>query len=187
MALPIEGFSVVAQLERIQHLLDDDKVMVPNATALHDAHLFRCSFMARSDAEKFLGSLEALGLNTSQGPDPDAVIVFEWDRSVEPYCEWLKTAFWEKAVIAWKEGTSPDTVTAREGWDPKVGSGLDFHDPEAMKSIAMIPGFKVDQIAVGHSPLREVAGMRVGERRALARPQSLDLAATRVEHALQAP
>jgi Flp pilus assembly protein TadD, contains TPR repeats len=79
-----------------------------------------------------------MGLNVSQGPDSDAVIVFELDRSVEPYCEWLRTAVWEKAVIAWKEGTSPDSVTAREGWDPKVGSGLEFHDPQAMKSLEFL-------------------------------------------------
>src|SRR5688500_11324603 len=129
MAVPIEGFSVVARIERIQRLLDDGAVQPPNATALSDAHVWKCSFMAKSDAEKFLQTLAKLGLNVSQGPDSDVVLATEFDRSVEPYCEWLRLAVWEKAVIGWKEGTRPETITARPGWDPKVGSGLTFHDP----------------------------------------------------------
>lgn len=94
--------------------------------------------MAKADAEKFLRSLEALGLNVSQGPDSDVVLATEFDRSIEPYCEWLRTGVWEKAVIAWKEGTKPETVTARAGWDPKVGSGLTFHDPSSMQSLEFL-------------------------------------------------
>lgn len=138
MAIPIEGFSVVARKERIQPLLDGDAIAIPNATALADAHIWRCSFMALVDARKFSSSLEKLGLNASRGPDPDAVIASEFDRSVEPYCEWLKTGVWEKAVIAWKEGTNPRTVTTREGWDPKLGSGLEFHDPSTMQSLLFL-------------------------------------------------
>lgn len=138
MAIPIEGFSVVAQLERIQPLLDNDAVEIPNATALADKHIWRCSFMAHADAQKFVKALEESGLNGSQGPDSDVVIATEFDRSVDPYCEWLKTGVWDKAVIAWKEGTNPETVTAREGWDPKVGSGLEFHDPSSMQSLEFL-------------------------------------------------
>jgi hypothetical protein len=94
--------------------------------------------MAEADARKFLRSLEGLGLNVSNGPDSDVVLVTEFDRSVEPYCEWLKTGVWEKAVIGWKEGTRPETVTAREGWDPKVGSGLEFHDPSSMQFLEFL-------------------------------------------------
>jgi tetratricopeptide (TPR) repeat protein len=94
--------------------------------------------MAKADAQKFLNTLEENGLNVSQGPDSDVVIATEFDRSVEPYCEWLKIGIWEKAVIGWKEGTEPDTVTAREGWDPKVGSKLEFHDPSSMKFLEFL-------------------------------------------------
>lgn len=138
MAIPIEGFTVVAKVERVQYLLADNQLTVPNATALSDDSLWRCSFMAESDARRFLQELEALGLNVTQGPDSDAVLADEFQRSVDPYCEWLDLAVWEKAVIAWKQGTSPDTVTAREGWDPKVGSGLQFHDPSSMKSLQFL-------------------------------------------------
>jgi tetratricopeptide (TPR) repeat protein len=138
MALPIEGFSVVAQLDRIQHLLEKDAIEIPNATALSDKHIWKCSFMAHADAQKFVRALDQLGLNTSQGPDSDVVIATEFDRSVEPYCEWLRTGVWDKAVIAWKEGTHPETVTAREGWDPKVGSGLEFHDPSSMQFLEFV-------------------------------------------------
>ena len=126
MAITIEGFTVVAKRARIQHLLDGGSIAGPNSTALHDEHVWKCSFMAEADARNLLRTLETLGLNTSQGPDSDAVLISEFDRSVDPYCEWIRTGLWEKAVIAWKEGTSPESVSAREGWDPKVGSGLTF-------------------------------------------------------------
>lgn len=138
MAVPIEGFSVVAQFERIQPLLDAGTLKIPNATALSDKHIWKCSFMAKADAEHFLRTLKEKGLNVSQGPDSDVVLATEFDRSIEPYCEWLKTGVWEKALIAWKAGTRPETVTAREGWDPKVGSGLQLHDPSSMQFLEFL-------------------------------------------------
>ncbi len=132
MAVPIEGFSVVAQLNRIQHLLENGSIQPPNSNALSDEHLWKCGFMAKGDAQRFMENLAKLGLNVAQGPDSDVVLATEFDRSVEPYCEWLRLAQWEKAVIAWKEGTQPKSVTARPGWDPKVGSGLVLHDPSTM-------------------------------------------------------
>jgi tetratricopeptide (TPR) repeat protein len=138
MAIPIEGYSVVTQLSRIQRFLDDGLLKIPNATVLSDTHIWKCSFMASDDARKFLEMLEKLGLNGSRGPDSDVVIASEFDRSVEPYCEWLKMAVWEKSVIAWREGTRPETVTARQGWDPKIGSGLIFHDPASMQFLEFL-------------------------------------------------
>jgi Flp pilus assembly protein TadD len=126
MAIPIEGYTVVAQRVRIQHLLDEQKVPSPNAAVLADDHLWRCSFMTHHDAAHFAKSLESLGLNISQGPDSDVVLVNEFDLAIDPYCEWLLTGHWEKAVIAWLAGTEPRTVSARDGWDPKIGSGLTF-------------------------------------------------------------
>ena len=138
MAVTIEGFTVVAQRTRIQNLLDAGSVKRPNSTALHDEHIWKCSFMAEADARNFLRTLERLGLNISQGPDPDAVLINEFDRSVDPYCEWIRTGLWEKAVITWREGTRPESVTAREGWDPKVGSGLTFDDRSAMQHLEFV-------------------------------------------------
>lgn len=122
----------MTQWPRIKFLLDDESLEVPNSTALHDEHIWRCSFMAEADAQKFLRKLEKHGLNVSQGPDSDAVLINEFDRSIDPYCEWLRSGTWDKAIIAWKEGTRPETVTARDGWDPKIGSGLVFHDLSSM-------------------------------------------------------
>ena len=138
MAVTIEGFTVVVQKARLQHLLEAEAFEMPNSTALADEQLWKCSFMAHADAGKFLRTLEGLGLNVSQGPDSDAVLVNEFDCSVEPYCEWLAAARWEKAVIAWLAGTRPESVVAREGWDPKVGSGLVFHDPATMKHLVFL-------------------------------------------------
>jgi tetratricopeptide (TPR) repeat protein len=138
MAVTIEGFTVVAQRTRIQHLLDAGSIVGPNSTTLQDEHIWKCSFMAEADARNFLRTLEKLGLNISQGPDSDAALISEFDRSVDPYCEWIRTGLWDKAVIAWKEGSRPESVTAREGWDPKVGSGLTFHDPSAMQHLEFL-------------------------------------------------
>lgn len=128
MAITIEGYSVVALTDRIYELLDRHAIQIPNSTAVGDDDLWRCSFMAESDAIAFIQSLEKLDLNASRGPNPDVVLVNEFDRSVSPYCEWLVMGQWEKAVIAWKTGTRPERVVAREGWDPKRGSGLSFAD-----------------------------------------------------------
>lgn len=138
MAIPVEGFTVIAQSDRIDHLVVAGSLEAPNSTSLSDTHIWRCSFMSEADAQKFLRSLEELGLNVTQGPDSDAVLANEFDQSVEPYCEWLRIGVWEKAVIAWKEGTQPDTITAREGWDPEVGSGLEFHDQSSMQFLEFL-------------------------------------------------
>jgi tetratricopeptide (TPR) repeat protein len=41
-------------------------------------------------------------------------------------------------VIAWKAGTRPESVTAHEGWDPKVGSGFYFHDANAHDNLEFL-------------------------------------------------
>jgi len=124
MAIAIEGFTVVAKRDLVLPLLDAGALSAPNSTAIADDDLWRCSFMSQSDAVDFLRTLRAAGLNTSQGPDSDVVLVNELDCSIDPYCEWLLTARWDTAVIAWLAGSTPKTVAAREGWDPSVGSGL---------------------------------------------------------------
>ena len=138
MALPIEGFTVVAKSDRIQEFLDSDSVAVPNGTELNDKHIWRCCFMAEADAQNFANDLERLGLNISQGPDSDVVIVSEFSQEIVPYCEWLQLAQWEKAVIAWLAGTEPEKVIAREGWDPKRGSGLVFQNPSEMDDLEFL-------------------------------------------------
>jgi len=94
--------------------------------------------MAEADAVDFIRTLEGCGLNTSQGPDSDVVLISEFDQSIDPYCEWLRSETWDKAVIAWMEGTQLETVTAREGWDPAVGSGLVFHDPSKTQDLEFL-------------------------------------------------
>jgi Tfp pilus assembly protein PilF len=124
MAIPIEGTTVVVKLALIAPLLETGKVTVPNGTGLQDDHLWRCCFMEDREAEVFLRILAREGLNVTQGPDPDAVMVTEYEQNPKPYCEWLTFAKWDKAVIAWLVGTTPEKVVAREGWNPSVGSGL---------------------------------------------------------------
>jgi tetratricopeptide (TPR) repeat protein len=138
MAVTIEGYSVVVPQDRIRPLLEQKAVEIPNRTALGDPDVWRCCFMDESDAMNFIRSLEKLGLNASQGPDPDVVLVSEFDCSIHPYCEWLLTARWEKAVIAWKAGTRPESVFAKEGWDPKTGSGLSFADSSSQQHLEFL-------------------------------------------------
>ncbi|MEL7499507.1 MAG: tetratricopeptide repeat protein [Planctomycetota bacterium] len=139
MSVTIEGYTVVVKKELIIDLLEDGTIVPPNGMHLGDPHVWRCSFMAEADAEKFLGQIAELAeLNVTQGPDPDGVIVSEFKREVHPYCEWLQTATWEKAVIAWKVGTDPTKLFAREGFDPKVGSGLTMHVENAMEDLEFV-------------------------------------------------
>jgi tetratricopeptide (TPR) repeat protein len=133
MAIPIEGATVVAQRARIQPLLDNGEIPIPNSTVLADDDLWRCSFMTQVDAEAFAQSLEQVGLNVSRGPDSDVVIIDEIDRTPNPYCEWLEVGCWEKAVIAWLAGAEPRKVVARAGWDPSVGSGLAFGSTDQLE------------------------------------------------------
>lgn len=137
MAIAIEGYSVVGLKTRLAENFDGGLValsqIVPNATELVDDDLWRCSFMASADATQFLNQLEDAGLNARSGPDSDLVVVSEFDLSVQPYCEWLQVAQWEKGVIAWREGTTPETIVAREGWSPESGSGLIFQGEEDLE------------------------------------------------------
>ena len=140
MAIAIEAFSIVALKERIEENyaggLEAFASLISNGTLLADDDLWRCSFMAPDDVGHFLQQASQGGLNTSQGPDPDLVVVCEHDQSVVPYCEWLQVVQWQKGVVAWKEGTTPETVVAREGWSPEQGSGLHYEtsaDPEKLE------------------------------------------------------
>ncbi|MEO1528423.1 MAG: hypothetical protein AAFX06_23620 [Planctomycetota bacterium] len=130
MTITIEGCSVVAKKECVMELVEAGKIQ-PSGRHIADDHLWRCSFMTEADARRFLKQLDDAGLNTSQGPDSDVVIVDEFKQEVEPYCEWIQLAPWEKAVLAWKVGTDPKKLIAHEGFDPKVGSGLIFRDRDS--------------------------------------------------------
>lgn len=128
MAIAIEGFSVVALKARLEELfpggMEALSGIVPNATELRDDDLWRCAFMAADDANRFLRQLQDEGLNTKQGPDPDVVVISEFDLAVDPYCEWIQVVRWDKGVVAWRAGTHPRSVVARQGWSPESGSGL---------------------------------------------------------------
>jgi tetratricopeptide (TPR) repeat protein len=138
MAIPISGYTVVVKKDRIRPLLLSESISPPNSTALEDDDIWCCSFMTIEDADKFMLMLGDLDLNVRQGPDSDAVLVNEFDQSIEPYCEWIVTGKWEKAVIAWKAGTIPKTVVTPEGWDPKIGSGLIYGDPKTIKNLQFL-------------------------------------------------
>ena len=138
MAVTIEGFCVVVKKDVISQVFEDETLVPPNEMYLADDDIWRCGFMAESDAQKFMKKLASFELNVSSGPDPDAVIISEFNQEVHPYCEWIETASWEKAVIAWKSGSKPTRVVAMEGFDPSVGSGLSFHDPESMDHLEFL-------------------------------------------------
>ena len=94
--------------------------------------------MTEGDARRFAKGLEELELNVSRGPDSDVVVVNEFNQEVDPYCEWLEMATWEKAVLAWKVGTDPQKLVVHEGFDPKVGSGLIFQDDIDMDDLEFV-------------------------------------------------
>ncbi|MCA9217512.1 MAG: tetratricopeptide repeat protein [Planctomycetales bacterium] len=138
MAIPLEGYSVVAQLNRISHLLKSNEVSATTRSVVSDGNIWRRSFMAEEDARKFLQELQERNVNVQFGPDPDAVLVNEFDQSIEPHCSWLSVSTYEKAVIGWRTGTDPNAIVAYEDWDPKAGSGLIFHDPEGEHDLEFV-------------------------------------------------
>lgn len=133
MAIAIEGATIVARLDRIAELVDGGldgvrQLQVGTCSiAFTDDNLWRCSFMVDAEAIEFLDRLRQLGLNAIPGPDPDVVLTNEFDLEVMPYCEWLKLARIQKAVIAWLDGTEPTSIVAHDGWSLENGSGLERH------------------------------------------------------------
>ena len=142
MAIAVEAFSVVGNLQSIEDadLISQNELnaMARNSTALSDADLWRCSFMAESDAAAFVERLNEIGFDTTTGPHSDFVIVNEFDLEVTPYCEWLEVANYHKGVIAWKVGSNPESVTARAGWSPEKGSGLTFGNRHRMDNLDFV-------------------------------------------------
>ena len=138
MSITIEGFSVVVKQELVQPFLDDDRIIPPNRMFLGDDDIWRCSFMSNDDAGAFIKKLEALGLNASTGPNPDVVLVNEFEHEVYPYCEWLELGNYQKAVVAWKTGSDPEKLVAHEGFDPAVGSGLLFRDKTNLQDLEFL-------------------------------------------------
>jgi tetratricopeptide (TPR) repeat protein len=127
LAIAIEGLSIVVRLDRAAELLPggiDALAHEGNGSAGKDSYLWRCCFMADVDGEALFERLRARGLNAAPGPDPDMVLVNEFDLEVHPYCEWLVVSRVERAVIAWIAGTTPETVIATSGWSFEKGSGL---------------------------------------------------------------
>lgn len=133
MAIAIEGATIVARLDRIADLVEGGLDAVRQlqvgtcSIAFADHELWRCAFMVDAEAIEFLDRLKQLGLNAMPGPDPDVVLTNEFDLEVTPYCEWLKLARIQKAVIAWLDGTEPTSIVAHDGWSLENGSGLERH------------------------------------------------------------
>lgn len=143
MAIAIEGLTIVVRLDRAAELLRggiDSLNHDGNGSAGKDEHLWRCCFMADAEGEDLFEQLRGRGLNAVSGPDPDMVLVNEFDLQVHPYCEWLMVSRAEKGVIAWLAGTTPETVIATPGWSFEKGSGLQ----RASESEARLKFLRVD-------------------------------------------
>jgi tetratricopeptide (TPR) repeat protein len=138
MAIVIEGFTVVVRLECTQGRFSHPTFDLPNSTALFDEHLWRCAFMAEADARSFLDYLGTLGMKVEPGADCEAIVVDEFDGAESAPCGWLRVAKWDRAVVAWRTGTKPETVVAREGWDPQKGSGLKRGSNESIKHLEFL-------------------------------------------------
>ena len=137
MSIAIEGYTVVVLRSRSERSYEGGLEALqhssPNSTGFMDDDLWRCSFMTMAEAQRFLAQIAAAGMKVDGGPDPDAVIVSEFEEPDAPHCEWLQMGKWDKGVIAWKVGSDPKKLVARKGWTPEKGSGLEFGKMEDLE------------------------------------------------------
>ncbi|MEO0414859.1 MAG: hypothetical protein AAF226_07905, partial [Verrucomicrobiota bacterium] len=119
MAIPIEATTVVIKNSAIDRVImggrDGLYPFIPEGCAfVYDEHLTRASFMSGAGSDSLLQDLERAGMELGE----DYVILYPYIPDVEQYPDWLCYGQWGKATIAWLEGTSPDSVSAPEGWSP---------------------------------------------------------------------
>ena len=94
MAVLVEGISVIVRRDAIEGKFRGGwpafVTLAPNATLCADDHLARIGFMAPSDVERFVDSLERAGLAfQSQGKAIDLAVV-DQVRGPTIDCEWLE-------------------------------------------------------------------------------------------------
>ena len=126
MAVLAEGISVVVRFDSIARLMDDDwskfVAIVPNQTLCCDNELARVGFMAPTDVEAFVRTLEAHGFRyVVDGKAVDLVVV---DQQTGPAveCDWVECAHYqcneagEGALGCRLVGGSEESFFAPEGW-----------------------------------------------------------------------
>lgn len=109
--------------EKYEGGVDALSKFVHGLVQLTDDDLWACSFMVYTDAVRFMEQLQQAGVESSQGPDPDLVLVNEFDSSVSANCDWLEIGRSERAVIVKRTGAAADPLIAPQGWTPEHGSG----------------------------------------------------------------
>ncbi len=118
MPVPIDATSIIIRIDSIDRNfaggVDGFQTVVPNSTFCADPHIARVSFMREQDAEQFKKELEHYHLS-----EPDDFLTVRINMPFqEQILDWLSIARYEKATIAWLEGTEPTSIFAPEGWDP---------------------------------------------------------------------
>lgn len=124
MPVQVQCNAIVIRNEALDRCLDGGSAnfgsIAPNAFSYSDDRLSQASFMSPLDAEEFAKSLELRGLNRDP-LDPEFVIVYEHNHSVNPPCDWLILFEYEKRLIATLAGSDSRQVIAPQfdqGYDP---------------------------------------------------------------------
>ncbi|HSL90376.1 MAG TPA: hypothetical protein VK870_13815 [Ignavibacteriaceae bacterium] len=127
MAILIEGISVVIRAKALSKKYpggwEKFKENVPNQTLCADGELVRVGFMAPTDSEDYIHSLEAIGLVYLKKDVPQDIIVIDQQSGPTKNCSWIEFGKIEldnnpeKQISAsWLKGSEIEEVVMPENW-----------------------------------------------------------------------
>ena len=138
MAVLAEMYSVILRNSRIEaHYpggLDGYRSACPNSTFCSDGEVCRIGFMALTDAEALLDSLEAVGLGKDSG---DLALLDESQGLLQP-CDWLALGRIEGMPAAALIGSQLEVLVAPPGWSPSQGKAKHLTKEDLQRDYELI-------------------------------------------------
>lgn len=119
LAVLAEMFSVILQNSKIEAIypggLEEYKSVCPNATFCTDDEICRIGFMALTDAENFINSLERMGFRRDSG----AFALLDEGKGLLQPCAWIMFGRVQGIAAAWLIGSQLKILVAQPGWSPR--------------------------------------------------------------------
>ena len=132
MAVLVDAYSVIIRNLALERLYPGGVAGYghdcPNRTYLTDGEVSRVAFMAWSDVETFLRSLQRYGINADSGE-----IAVVRPGKVIFATDWLELGFYKASLIARLVGSMLTSLVAPPGWHPGI-STLVLHTEHELKA-----------------------------------------------------